>query len=548
MNLWSTFLDLDKLHESTDDKRWTDQALDELKNKPKSDWTADDWDTFHYCKNANAERDYYDSLDEDFYDFEPVNTNSWVKMPPAQNSTVANKAYVNKALAPSSVYVVSTRKTADLQQPDFCEFEQGDVWYGAVEYVDKLTNTTGHFGSLYDAVAAAKKNNKYFDFFIYEYDTSVNKLTLVGKVDKAANQPTTPSTNQPARSSTASSKPIVTIVKDSGKLRALAANGDGQGNPAAFVQFPTALRTNEGQQYEVDQLVWTGKFYRVAGKINPIITNVTASTTSTQNITENINKENSKMNFNSVFEELNKLYENKPAAEVKPEQVEGEVKEEPVEEGCAKEALKEAADDEIEFAEEPVDVIPEEETEEAAEEDVNTVEEFLKSFGEYDGKLKLEFKPIIIDGKEYQVTGIIWDDSEEGKLVAEVTFDMPEEGEEPVEEEPVEEALQLDSKSAQLNALATAIHKAFEAKNLTDNMNVSTVAVKCEFGSGGHITIQIADNISDRDADIVKRYAMKVLNDNQANAEIANIKRVRGMTYVILDNIAMMAQTQAIKA
>jgi hypothetical protein len=43
MNLWSTFLDLDKLHESTDDKWWTDQALDELKNKPKSEWTEDDW-------------------------------------------------------------------------------------------------------------------------------------------------------------------------------------------------------------------------------------------------------------------------------------------------------------------------------------------------------------------------------------------------------------------------------------------------------------------------------------------------------------------------
>jgi hypothetical protein len=207
------------------------------------------------------------------------------------------------------------------------------------------------------------------------------------------------------------------------------------------------------------------------------------------------------MNFNSVFEELNKLYESneskikldimyakdlaldmgngkkayssllKNAKEVElvnckratPEQLrkitstldELGIKytydaklcagAEEVEEGCNKKALKEAADDEIEFAEEPVDVIPEEETEEVPveeeipKEDVNTVEEFLKSFGEYDGKLKLEFKPIVIDDKEYQVTGIIWDDSEEGKLVAEVIFDMSDVEEDHVEEEPVDE-------------------------------------------------------------------------------------------------------------
>lgn len=310
MNLWSTFLDLDKLHESTDEKRWTDQALDELKNKPKTEWTEDDWDTYHYCKNANAERDYCDSLDEDFYDFEPANTSNWVKMPIAANQTQAKPASTKQA----SVYITSTTRTPDLQQPEFCKFEQNGLWYGVIEYADRLTSTTGQFDSLYDAIAATKKTNRYTDFYIFEYDASVNKLTLVGKVDKAASQPATPSTNQSARTSTAPSKPIVTIVKDSGKLRALAANGDGQGNPAAFVQFPTVLRTNEGQQYEVDQLVWTGKFYRVSGNIRPIITNVTASTISTQNINENINKENSKMNFNSVFEELNKLYESKEPA------------------------------------------------------------------------------------------------------------------------------------------------------------------------------------------------------------------------------------------
>jgi hypothetical protein len=170
------------------------------------------------------------------------------------------------------------------------------------------------------------------------------------------------------------------------------------------------------------------------------------------------------MNFNSVLEELDKLYEEKETKE--PEQAEGEVKEEPVEEGCTK-TLTEADEDEIEFAEEPVDVIPEEEEaeevadEEIPEEDVATVKDFAKSLDEYDGKLKLEFKPIIIDGKEYSVTGIMWDDSEEGKLVAEVVFDAPEEDSvedegEPEDseiefaEEPVEEDVKVSDDETEL--------------------------------------------------------------------------------------------------
>ena len=140
------------------------------------------------------------------------------------------------------------------------------------------------------------------------------------------------------------------------------------------------------------------------------------------------------MNFNTILEELDKLYEEEKAD--KTEQAVDEIKKEPVEEDCAKKALKEADEEEIEFAEEPVDVIPEEEEEaeetadeEIPEEDVDTVKDFAKSLDEYDGKLKLEFKPIVIDGKEYPVTGIMWDDSEEGKLVAEVILDMSEDDE-----------------------------------------------------------------------------------------------------------------------
>lgn len=59
-------------------------------------------------------------------------------------------------------------------------------------------------------------------------------------------------------------KYYVRIVSHNGRLRALATDGT---NPAAWVAFPNDLRQYEGQQYEVDQLIWNGKNYRVAGNI-----------------------------------------------------------------------------------------------------------------------------------------------------------------------------------------------------------------------------------------------------------------------------------------
>ena len=90
------------------------------------------------------------------------------------------------------------------------------------------------------------------------------------------------------------------------------------------------------------------------------------------------------------------------------------------------ESLMEAAEDEAALEEIP-------------EETIDTVEDFVKGFDEYDSKLKLEFKPIVIDGKEYPISNILWDDTlEEGKLVAEIIFNMPE-------EEEVDEAEAADS-------------------------------------------------------------------------------------------------------
>lgn len=72
-----------------------------------------------------------------------------------------------------------------------------------------------------------------------------------------------PSPTTPA----ATSKYIVRIVSHGGRLRALATDGT---NPAAFVAFPNNLRKFEGQKYEVDQLIWNGKNYRVAGNITEV--------------------------------------------------------------------------------------------------------------------------------------------------------------------------------------------------------------------------------------------------------------------------------------
>lgn len=57
---------------------------------------------------------------------------------------------------------------------------------------------------------------------------------------------------------------VVRIVSYGGRLRALATDGI---HPAAWVAFPNDLRQFEGQQYEVDQLIWNGKNYRTAGNI-----------------------------------------------------------------------------------------------------------------------------------------------------------------------------------------------------------------------------------------------------------------------------------------
>ena len=93
--------------------------------------------------------------------------------------------------------------------------------------------------------------------------STISWVTFTGvPVNSASN--TQPSTNQ-----NSSEKPIVTIVYDNvaRKLRARADDGiHGEAN----VAFPNALRIRSGLQYEVDELIWNGKNYRVSGNINQL--------------------------------------------------------------------------------------------------------------------------------------------------------------------------------------------------------------------------------------------------------------------------------------
>jgi hypothetical protein len=129
----------------------------------------------------------------------------------------------------------------------------------------------------------------------------------------------------------------------------------------------------------------------------------------------------------------------------------------------------------------------------------------------------------------------------------EAEMEAPAENKEDKKEkkESLTEHLTLESSSEQLNGLATAIHKAFAAKNLADNVEVSTSAVKCEFGSGGHITIKTEDGLSNRTIEVIKQFAVKSLEAAGGKAELVNVKQVRGTTFIILDNIVIASKATA---
>ena len=142
------------------------------------------------------------------------------------------------------------------------------------------------------------------------------------------------------------------------------------------------------------------------------------------------------------------------------ETVEDEI---PVEdpEAPIEETLVEAEETPVEETEEApteeVEVPVEEETpvEDTVEEapEALTIGAFADELKDYDKELPLEWKPIVIDGKEYPIEAVAFDDSEEGKILAEVSYALPKEeiainDEEAVAEEPAEKEPEIPAEEA----------------------------------------------------------------------------------------------------
>ena len=104
-----------------------------------------------------------------------------------------------------------------------------------------------------------------FDESLLEWvDSKGNKAQSVS-TSAAAPSNTYPTTNQQA----SGDGYIVTIVYDNSKQK-LRAHADDGVHGRGYVAFPNNLRNKDGQQYEVETLVWNGKNYRVSGNIKPI--------------------------------------------------------------------------------------------------------------------------------------------------------------------------------------------------------------------------------------------------------------------------------------
>lgn len=134
-----------------------------------------------------------------------------------------------------------------------------------------------------------------------------------------------------------------------------------------------------------------------------------------------------------------------PEAPIEETLVEAEeTVEEPVEETPAEEVPEEVPAEENEApVEEPVEEAPE----------ALTVGAFADELKDYDKELPLEWKPIVIDGKEYPIEAVVFDNSEEGKILAEVSYVLPEEDttindEEAVTEEPAEVEPEIPTEEA----------------------------------------------------------------------------------------------------
>ena len=106
------------------------------------------------------------------------------------------------------------------------------------------------------------------------------------------------------------------------------------------------------------------------------------------------------------------------------------------------EPVEEVEEEQVE-AEEEIPEEKEDEVETEEEIEVTTVKTFIDMLGDYEKDLEVEFKPIVIGEKEYEVTGMEFDD-EEGKVVVSIGYNLPEE----VEEEDNKEEAEVEETAA----------------------------------------------------------------------------------------------------
>lgn len=119
-----------------------------------------------------------------------------------------------------------------------------------------------------------------------------------------------------------------------------------------------------------------------------------------------------------------------PKSRLKQENAENlveDAEEEPAEIEDVENKVEEESAEEVENEVEENEEVEEEKDEKEFSE---TVEDFVKNFEDYDKDLSLEFKPIVIDGVEYSVSDFELDDSEDGKLIISIGYNLPENEEE----------------------------------------------------------------------------------------------------------------------
>jgi len=130
-------------------------------------------------------------------------------------------------------------------------------------------------------------------------------------------------------------------------------------------------------------------------------------------------------------------------------------------------------------SEESAEETPTEEVETSVETtpEAATVGDFINELKDYDMDLSLEWEPIIIDGKEYPIKAVAFDNSEDGKLVATVSYALPSEDEtindeEAVAEEPVTDEPEIpaeDASDAGDEEVIESLKEAVRQKDLLEN-------------------------------------------------------------------------------